>query len=127
MLVYDDPAWFEEMVSTLADCVIGTLSRVLDSGVQFDACGMWEDMCYRAGPLLSPRHFKQYLAPHYRRIADLVRSHGIDVLWVDCDGQHRQAHPALAGGGRQLHVSRRGRRVGRGPGAPIAKSMAGIC
>lgn len=85
-VVYDDPAWFEEMVTTLADCIIGTLGRVLESGVQFDACGMWEDMCYRAGPLLSPRHFKQYLAPHYRRIADLVRSHDVDVLWVDCDG-----------------------------------------
>lgn len=85
-VIYDDPAWFEEMVGALADCIIGTLSRVLESGVQFDACAMWEDMCYRAGPLLSPRHFKQYLVPHYRRIADLVRSHGIDVLWVDCDG-----------------------------------------
>ncbi|MCC7207858.1 MAG: hypothetical protein IT323_11160 [Anaerolineae bacterium] len=84
--IYDDPAWFEEMVTTLADCAIGALTRVLESGVQFDACGMWEDMCYRAGPLISPRHFKQFLSPHYRRIADLVRSYGVDVVWVDSDG-----------------------------------------
>lgn len=86
-VVYDDPAWFEEMVTALADCIIGTLTRVLDTGGQFDGCGLWEDMCFNAGPLLSPKHFKQYLVPHYRRIADLLRGHGVDVIWVDCDGK----------------------------------------
>jgi uroporphyrinogen decarboxylase len=86
-VVYDDPAWFEEMVTGVADCIIGVLSQALESGAQFDACGMWEDMCYRAGPLLSPRHFKQYLAPHYRRITDLLHKYGVDVIWVDCDGK----------------------------------------
>jgi uroporphyrinogen decarboxylase len=86
LVVYDDPAWFEEMVTTLAECIIGTLTRILETGGQFEACGIWEDMCYRAGPLLSPRHFKQYMAPHYRRMADLLHKHGVDVIWVDCDG-----------------------------------------
>jgi uroporphyrinogen decarboxylase len=86
-VLYDDPAWFEEMVTTVADCIIGTLSQLLATGIQFDACGMWEDMCYRSGPLLSPRHFKQFLQPHYRRITDLLHRYGVDVVWVDCDGK----------------------------------------
>jgi len=86
-VVYDDPAWFEEMVTTVADCIIGTLSRVLETGGQFDACAMWEDMCYNAGPLLSPKHFQQFLVPHYRRITDLLHKYGVDVIWVDCDGK----------------------------------------
>ena len=86
-VVYDDPAWFEEMVTTVADCIIGVLNRVLETGGQFDACAMWEDMCYNAGPLLSPRHFKRFLVPHYRRIADLLHQHGVDVIWLDCDGR----------------------------------------
>lgn len=86
LVVYDDPAWFEEMVTTVADCIIGTLNRLLATGVQFDACGMWEDMCYNRGPLLSPKHFKQFLMPHYRRITDLLHAHGVDVIWLDCDG-----------------------------------------
>ncbi len=85
-VVYDDPAFFEQMVETVADCIIGTLRRVLATGVQLDACSMWEDMCYNAGPLLSPAHFKQYVVPHYRRITGLLRRHGVDVIWVDCDG-----------------------------------------
>jgi hypothetical protein len=86
LTVYDDPAWFEEMVTSVADCIVGTLTRILETGGQFDACGIWEDMCYRAGPLLSPQHFKRYMVPHYRRMVDLLHKHGVDVIWVDCDG-----------------------------------------
>ena len=85
--VYDDPAFFEEMVTTCADCIIGVLEKVFTSGVRFDGCGLWEDMAYNAGPLLSPKHFKKYLVPHYRRIADLCRRNGVDVIWLDCDGK----------------------------------------
>jgi len=92
-IVYDDPAWFEEMVTTIADCIIGTLTRVLETGGRFDGCGMWEDMCYSGGPLLSPRHFKKYLVPHYRRIVDLMHSYDIDVIWLDCDGNIDQLLP----------------------------------
>lgn len=85
-VLYDDPAWFEEMVVTVADCIVGTLQRALDSGAKFDACGMWEDMAYRAGPLISPKHFKQFLVPQYRRITDLLHKYGVDIIWLDCDG-----------------------------------------
>jgi uroporphyrinogen decarboxylase len=98
-VVHDDPAWFEEMVSTVADCIIGTLTPVLQSGVQFDACGMWEDMCYRAGPLLSPKHFKQFLVPQYRRITELLHQYGVDVVWVDCDGRIDALIPLWLEGG----------------------------
>ncbi len=87
LVVYDDPAWFEEMIETVADCIVGTLTRILETGGHFDACGMWEDMAYNAGPLLSPQHFKQYMVPHYRRITDLLHRHGVDIVWVDCDGK----------------------------------------
>ena len=87
MAVYDDPAWFEEMVTTVADCIIGALGRVLGTGGVFDACAMWEDMCYGGGPLLGPAQFKRFLVPQYRRITDLLRKHGVDIVWVDCDGK----------------------------------------
>lgn len=93
LVLYDDPAWFEEMVETAADCIIGTLTRLLATGGQFDACGMWEDMAYNAGPLIGPRHFKKYLVPHYRRITDLLHKHHVDVIWVDCDGNIEKLVP----------------------------------
>ena len=85
-VVHDDPAFFEDMVTTIADCVVGVLERVLATGGCFDGCFMWEDMCFNTGPLLSPTHFKRFLVPHYKRITALLRKHGVDVTWVDCDG-----------------------------------------
>lgn len=85
-VVYDDPALFGEMVETAADCILGVLTRLLETGASFDACGIWEDMAYNSGPLLSPQHFKTYLVPQYRRITDLLHRYGVDIVWVDCDG-----------------------------------------
>lgn len=87
MVVYDDPAWFEEMVETVTDCVVTCLEKCLATGAKFDACSMWEDMCYSGGPLLGVEHFKQYLVPNYRRITDLLHKYGVDVVWLDCDGK----------------------------------------
>lgn len=86
LVVYDDPAWFEEMVDAITDCAISSLEKIFRTRGQFDGFGFWEDMCYNTGPLLSPQHFKQFLVPRYRRITDLLTKHGVDVIWVDCDG-----------------------------------------
>lgn len=87
LVVYDDPAWFEEMCETRTVLILECLKRAFATGIQFDAITMWEDMAYNAGPLLSPEHFKEFLVPRYRRITDLARKHGVDVAWLDCDGK----------------------------------------
>lgn len=92
-VMYDDRPWFEEMVGTVADCIYGTLERLLSAGARVDACAFWEDMCYNAGPLMSPRLFKQILVPQYRRITDLLHRYGVDLIWVDCDGKIEKLLP----------------------------------
>ncbi len=87
LVVYDDPAWFEEMVTAVADCILGSMEKSFASGIRYDACAIWEDMCYNSGPLLGPCQFKKFLVPHYRRIAECCRKNGVDVIWVDCDGK----------------------------------------
>jgi hypothetical protein len=87
LVLYDDPAWFDEMVHTVADCIIGILAKIFSTGGSFEAISMWEDMAYNRGPLMSPAQFKKYLVPHYRRISDLARKHGVDVIYLDCDGK----------------------------------------
>ena len=85
--VFDEPAWFEEMVTTLADVQVANLDRLVERGAKLDAFMFWEDMCYNAGPLLSPEAFKQYLVPQYRRITAYADRLGVHVVWVDCDGR----------------------------------------
>lgn len=93
VLVYDDRALFDEMVETVATCVIDSITPALQSGVRFDYAMLWEDMCYRAGPLLTPRIFRETLVPQYRRITDLLGTHGVDVVVLDCDGDIRHLVP----------------------------------
>ncbi len=93
LVLFDDPAWFEEMVETLADLFVGMLEHVLSTGGVFDGCHMWEDMCYNAGPLISPRHFRKYLMPHYRRITDVLHRHNVDIVSLDCDGDITRLAP----------------------------------
>lgn len=87
MVVYDDPAWFEEMVITIADLQVAMLEKIFATGGQFEALSMWEDMCFNAGPLISPAHFRRFLVPQYKRITSLCHRHGVDIVYLDCDGK----------------------------------------
>jgi uroporphyrinogen decarboxylase len=58
--------------------------------VRVDVIHIWEDMCSRNGPLISPRHWDEFIGPNYRRIKAFAESHGIPVISVDTDG-----NPAL--------------------------------
>jgi uroporphyrinogen decarboxylase len=99
LLVYDDPALFEEMVSTCAQCVIDSVLPALESGIKFEFASFWEDMCYKNGPLLSPRVFQKVLVPNYKRITSMLRDFGIDVALVDCDGEISKLTPLFLEGG----------------------------
>ncbi|MFI5385147.1 MAG: uroporphyrinogen decarboxylase family protein [Fimbriimonadales bacterium] len=99
LVVYDDPAWFEEMVETITVLICSILEKAFESGIQFDSCGMWEDMCYSGGPLLGVDHFKQILVPRYRRITDVLHKHGVEIVWLDCDGNIERLIPHWLGAG----------------------------
>jgi len=85
MAIMDDPAWVEEMIAHSADLTIAILSKFIDR-VEFDFAVWWEDMCYKSGPLVSPRWFKQAMIPHYKRIVEFFAKHGVTHHQLDCDG-----------------------------------------
>jgi uroporphyrinogen decarboxylase len=99
LLVYDDRPLFEEMVETVADCIIESVLPALQSGIHFEYVSMWEDMCYRAGPLLSPKIFKEVLVPNYQRVTETFRKYGVDVFVLDCDGDISKLVPLWLEGG----------------------------
>ena len=83
----DDPALFDEIIDTVGDLAYETVKRILELGAdQFDFGHFWEDICYKAGPLINPEVFKEKVGPHYKKITDLLLTHGIDIVSLDCDG-----------------------------------------
>jgi uroporphyrinogen decarboxylase len=70
----------------------GLLPRVIGDA-PLSAIFFWEDMCYRGGPLISPAMFREFMLPRYKRITELARSLGIDVIFVDSDGDVSELIP----------------------------------
>ncbi len=91
LLLYDDRALVEEMVERLGDCAVAGLTARFEAadaaGVTFDYVRMWEDIAFNRGPLIGPTMFREICGPHYRRITDLARAHGTEVVMLDCDGK----------------------------------------
>ena len=84
-LSVDDPDLVEEMVAQMAILALTNMPPVLESG-QFDAASGWEDICFNSGPILNPRFFEERIMPHMKPVMTMLRQHGIDVIWTDCDG-----------------------------------------
>ena len=85
-LFYDDIAFVEEMMDTIAEFLIQMIEALLDV-TDIDVFGFWEDMAYKSGPLISPEFVGRYMVPRYRRVVDVLHSRGVKWIALDSDGQ----------------------------------------
>jgi len=85
-LYADDDELYEEIVDTMCGLCYEVAKGMLESGFRFDFAHYWEDICFKNGPLVIPRVFDELAGPWYRKISDLLNSHGVDIISVDCDG-----------------------------------------
>ena len=95
----EDEVLFDEMIETLGTLCYECTKAALDSGAKFDFAHFWEDICFKNGPLVSPVVFEEKVGPHYRRITELVNSHGINIVSLDCDGKIDALIPTWLGNG----------------------------
>jgi len=82
---HDEPALIEDMMDTLCHLEVECLTTVLQD-IRVDAATFWEDMAFKTGPLISPAMFRRFMMPRYKVITELLRSSGVDVIFVDSDG-----------------------------------------
>jgi uroporphyrinogen-III decarboxylase len=85
VLCADDPKLIHEMVETLCDLTCALIEKPL-AEVKIEAGSYWEDMAFNHGPIISPLMFREFLVPRYKRITELLHRHGVDVVYLDCDG-----------------------------------------
>ena len=85
LMLYDDREMIEDIVATLTEVYYRQIERVVEH-VELDYAAGWEDICFRTGPMLSPALFREIVGPNLKRVCDLLRLHGCDVIWIDCDG-----------------------------------------
>jgi len=91
-MFYDDPVLIEDMMEQMLYLEIEVIKRVVKD-IRVDMATFWEDMCYKAGPLISPAMVRRFMMPRYKKITDLLRSNGVDVIYLDSDGNIEQLVP----------------------------------
>lgn len=97
-LFYDDPELMHEILDTLCDLWIALYTRV-QRDVLLDWFFVWEDMCYKNGPLIGDDLFREFLLPRYKRLTAVLRENGCRHILVDSDGDVRRLVPLWLEGG----------------------------
>jgi uroporphyrinogen decarboxylase len=89
---YDDPGLVEEMMDQLLHLGMAVAKRATND-LRIDVVRFWEDMAYKSGPMISPQMFKKFMIPRYKKITDFLRGRGIDILYLESDGNINELIP----------------------------------
>jgi uroporphyrinogen decarboxylase len=54
--------------------------------IQVEYVVLNEDLSMKAGPLLSPATYREFILPHLKRVVEFFRSHGTRYFAIDTDG-----------------------------------------
>lgn len=77
----------------------GVISRIAEKRVP-DAMYLWEDMCYRNGPMIGPGAFETFMSPYYEELVGFMKDElGIKVICVDTDGDCKLLIPLFVKAG----------------------------
>jgi hypothetical protein len=78
---------FPEMVETVSELSVRLVEQSLKLGLRFEYLHFWEDIAGKNGPLIVPRILAAYAGPYYRRVCEMARGAGIDIVSLDSDGE----------------------------------------
>lgn len=84
-LFHDEPALAEEMLEFQADR-LSAMVKLACEAQRVDVVFVWEDMCFRNGPLIGPDMFRRFILPPLKRYLQVVRACGVPVVDLDSDG-----------------------------------------
>ena len=90
---YDQPELIHHINRDLTDFNLAIVARVAEACRPTFAT-IAEDMSYNHGPMISERHFDEFVAPYYRQLVPQLRELGATVL-VDTDGEVTRLVPWL--------------------------------
>ena len=98
MWFYDHEKLVRDMLEFWCDFLTATIDGKLDNipkgAAVPDMVIISEDMAYKGRPMIGPGMMREFMLPHYRKIVDVLKKHGIQYIYVDCDGDPRQLIPA---------------------------------
>ena len=86
MAFYDQPQLVRRMIADRLQFAKDVFTRVLSTGA-LDFVQIWEDMAYKAAPLIAPKFVREFMLPAYKELVACLREGGVKVIMVDSDGR----------------------------------------
>ncbi len=86
---YDDPELIHAIGKKWEKLCIGYINKLTTgkfANNKIHLLSFWEDMCYVAGPMISPKLFEEFILPYYKRVIEFGKEKGISAFLVDTDG-----------------------------------------
>jgi hypothetical protein len=100
-LFYDDPGLVEDMMDAVLDLELAMVKRVTKD-IRLDWVWYWEDMAYKNGPMIGPDMVRRFMLPRYQKLNEVIRGAGVEVIYLDCDGNIEQLIPVWLEAGINL-------------------------
>jgi len=100
---YRIPDLIHEIMDYWSEFLVN-LTRKLITNIRIDYFQFSEDMAYKRGPHISPKLFEEFMVPNYRKVTSFMRSHGVDVISVDTDGDYSLLIPQFLEAGVNCFV-----------------------
>ncbi|MCL5072863.1 MAG: hypothetical protein M1308_18500 [Actinobacteria bacterium] len=82
----------KSIANYLCDFWIQICEEIL-TRTDIDCVFFWEDMSGKNGSLISPKIFKEFMTPYYKRIIDFLKNKGLKDFVVDTDGNVSELIP----------------------------------
>jgi len=87
IMFYKDPELMHDMIEYWEYYTIETIRSAVEIlRDKIDVIYWWEDMADRHGPCVSPKLFKEFFLPHYKRVTGFLNKNKIDRIMMDSDG-----------------------------------------
>ena len=86
LALYDDPDLVRDIIAANLADLEEFVFPVIEA-LRPEIVTMWEDFCYNHGMLISPAAFREFCAPYYRRVVEVGRACGAELMIVDSDGK----------------------------------------
>jgi hypothetical protein len=89
---FDQPLLVHDIMEFHADFLIEAARPILET-TSVDYMILNEDLSMKAGPLLSPRAYREFIFPRLKRLVEFVKSHGVRYFGIDTDGNPEAVVP----------------------------------
>jgi len=99
---YDQPNLVHEMLDFMVEFFMKVTEKALKE-VEVDVCILNEDFAYKSGTLISPKIFREFFLPRYKKIVEFLHKYRVHVIELDSDGNTEALIPLLIEAGINCH------------------------